>query len=117
MLCISRMLQSVLLPGKLLPPCSATVCLLSLCALMVMHIDVARAIGYADKAAFMPIESCCRLTRERDEARSTMESAVAAARAAGPVPNGAAAMEEDTEPPAKRVSLLCRFLWLMHAQQ
>ena len=32
-----------------------------------------------------------------------MESAVAAARAAGPVPNGAAAMEED-EPPAKRVS-------------
>ena len=31
-----------------------------------------------------------------------MESAVAAARAAGPVPNGATAMEED-EPPSKRV--------------
>lgn len=32
-----------------------------------------------------------------------MESAVAAARAAGPVANGTTAMEED-EPPAKRVS-------------
>ena len=30
-----------------------------------------------------------------------MENAVAAARAAGPVPNGATAMEED-EPPSKR---------------
>ena len=26
MLCISRTLQSVSLPGRLLPPCSATVC-------------------------------------------------------------------------------------------
>ena len=82
-----------------------------------MRVEEARAVGYADKAAFMLIESRCRLTRERDEARSTMESAVAAARAAGPVPNGAAAMEEDAEPPAKRVSLPCRLLWLLHAQQ
>ena len=71
-----------------------------------MRVEEARAVGYADNPALMLIESCCRLTRERDEARSTMESAVAAARAAGPVPNGAAAMEEDAEPPAKRVSLL-----------
>ena len=34
-----------------------------------------------------------------------MESAVAAARAAGPVANGATAMEED-EPPSKRVRSL-----------
>ena len=53
--------------------------------------------------ALVDQHACCRLTRERDEARAAMESAVAAARAAGPVPNGAAAMEED-EPPAKRVS-------------
>ena len=86
-------------------------------ALTVMHIEEARAVDYAGKAAFVLIESCCRLTRERDEARSTMESAVAAARAAGPVPNGAAAMEEDAEPPAKRVSLLCHLLWLLYDWQ
>ena len=82
-----------------------------------MHMEEARAAGCAENAASMLMESCCRLTRERDEARSTMESAVAAARAAGPVPNGAAAMEEDAEPPAKRVSLPCRLLWPLHAQQ
>ncbi len=45
-----------------------------------------------------------------------MENAVAAARAAGPVPNGATAMEED-EPPSKRVrSLYLLWIWLSQMQ-
>ncbi len=107
----SRMPQSVSLQGEsrtvLDLPCNVS----ALCCLTValwnaraacLHMEM--STGECTLAACAQEVRCCRLTRERDEARAAMESAVAAARAAGPVPNGATAMEED-EPPSKRVRI------------
>jgi hypothetical protein len=58
-----------------------------------------------------------RLTRERDEARAQLESAVISTRA-GELANGKQAGEEEEEPPAKRVrGCFCTSLYPGHSKE